>query len=648
MFRTPRRVPALVRFIFALALQSTALFLPVLPPLAQENPNPDAPSITKVEPPNWWVNLTPDVMLLLTGKNLQVTHASCNLPDVIVSRTQSAADGRYLFVWLRLNPNLKSGTVVCRVTTPKGQTSFELPLASRKQILARNQGLSLDDVLYLIMPDRFADGDPTNDEPAEFPGSHDRAKPRAWHGGDLRGVQDHLTYLKDFGVTTVWLTPIVKNGATQDYHGYGAVDLYAVDPHLGTLQDYQDLVAAAHKLHMKVFFDVVPNHVGPLHPWVSNPPTPDWFHGTANDHLSSASPLKPDFYGQSSKKDVTNELFESLQDPHTPPEMRANLTNGWFFGILPDLNTENPFVVEYLIQNSIWWAESSGLDGFRIDTFPYVSRKFWAEWHSGLRKYYPRLSTIGEVFHPDPTVTSFFVGGHKGWDGIDTQLTTVFDFPTFFTVRDVLLKQAPAGKIPNILRQDSLYPHPDFLVPFFANHDVPRFASMPGSSITKVKLAFGLTLTLRGIPELYYGDEIAMPGGNDPDNRRDFPGGWHEDEKNGFTAQGRTPEQQEVFAYVQKLLRLRRDHEALRNGQLWHLFSDDTTYVFLRDTEEEQLVIAFHNGTQPRELTVPLRDTPAQDAAGATVLLGNAQANISSRTLHLHLPPQSLSLFVLQ
>ncbi len=648
MSSMPRRVPAPACFIFALALQSAGFFFPALPALAQENPNPDAPSITKVEPPNWWVNLTPDVMLLLTGKNLQVTHANCNLPDVIVSRTQSTADGHYLFVWLKLNPNLKSGTAVCRVTTPKGQTSFELPLASRKQILARNQGLSLDDVLYLIMPDRFADGDPTNDEPAEFPGSHDRAKPRAWHGGDLRGVQDHLAYLKDLGVTTVWLTPIVKNGATQDYHGYGAVDLYAVDPHLGTLQDYQDLVAAAHKLHMKVFFDVVPNHVGPLHPWVSNPPTPDWFHGTANDHLSSASPLKPDFYGQSSKKDVTNDLFESLQDSHTPPEMRANLTNGWFFGILPDLNTENPFVVEYVIQNSIWWAESSGLDGFRIDTFPYVSRKFWAEWHSGLRKYYPRLSTIGEVFHPDPTVTSFFVGGHKGWDGIDTQLTTVFDFPTFFTLRDVLLKQAPVGKIPNILRQDSLYPHPDFLVPFFANHDVPRFASVPGSSIAKLKLAFALTLTLRGIPELYYGDEIAMPGGNDPDNRRDFPGGWHEDEKSAFTVQGRTPEQQEVFAYVQKLLRLRRDHAALRSGQLWHLSSDDTSYVFLRDTEEEQLVVAFHNGSQPRDLNVPLRDTPAQDAAGASVLLGNAQADLSSRTLHLHLPAQSLSILVLQ
>jgi glycosidase len=648
MSRTPRRVPALYYLPFVLALQSAAIFFSAHSALAQEIANPDAPSIIKVEPPNWWVNLTPDVMLLLTGKNLQVTHANCNLPDLIVSRTQSMADGHYLFVWLRLSPNLKSGTAICRVTTPKGQATFELPLAARKQILARNQGLSLDDVLYLIMPDRFANGDPTNDEPAEFPGSHDRAKPRAWHGGDLRGVQDHLTYLRDLGITTVWLTPIVKNGATQDYHGYGAVDLYAVDPHLGTLQDYQDLVTAAHKLHMKVLFDVVPNHVGPLHPWVANPPTPDWFHGTANDHLSTSSPWKPDFYGQSDKRDVSNDLFESLEDPHTPPQMRANLTTGWFFGLLPDLNTENPVVVEYLTQNSIWWAESSGLDGFRIDTFPYVPRKFWAEWHSGLRKYYPRLSTIGEVFHPDPTVTSFFVGGRKGWDGIDTQLTTVFDFPTFFTLRDVLLKQAPVGKIANILRQDSLYPHPDFLVPFFANHDVPRFASMPGSSIAKVKLAFGLTLTLRGIPELYYGDEIAMPGGNDPDNRHDFPGGWHDDEKNAFTPEGRTPEQQDVFAYVQKLLRLRREHAALRGGQLWHLSSDDTSYVFLRETEEEKLVIALHDGTRPRDLNISLRDTPAQDAAGAAILLGNAQTEVSAQTLHLHLPAQSLSIFVLQ
>jgi neopullulanase len=646
MPRTPRNTHRTSRLGLAHVLGVALLLVSAQHALAQESPNPYAPSVTKIEPPNWWVNLTTDVMLLLSGKNLQVTHASCNLPEVVVSRTQSTSDGHYVIVWLRLGSNLKSGTAICRITTPKGQTSFELPLAARKQILGRNQGLALDDVLYLIMPDRFANGDPTNDEPVEFPASHDRAKPRAWHGGDLRGVQEHLGYLKDLGITTIWLTPIVKNGATQDYHGYGAVDLYAVDPHLGSLQDYQELVAAAHKLHMKVFFDVVPNHVGPLHPWVADAPMPEWFHGTAKAHLSSSSPLKPDFYGQPGK--TNNDLFESLQDPHTPPRMRENLTNGWFFGILPDLNTENPFVVQYLIQNSIWWAESSGLDGYRIDTFPYVSRQFWAQWHAGVRKYFPRLSTIGEVFHPDPTVTSFFVGGHTGWDGIDTQLTTVFDFPTYFTLREVLLKDAPAGKIANVLREDSLYPHPDFLVPFFANHDVARFASMPGSSIAKLKLAFGLTLTLRGIPELYYGDEIAMPGGNDPDNRRDFPGGWHEDAKNAFTPEGRTPEQQEVFTYVQTLLRLRREHEALRQGKLWHLSSDESSYVFLRETDEERLVIAFNNGSAERELNISLRDTPAQDASGLTSILGRTQANLSTGALTLRLPAQSLSIFVLQ
>jgi len=616
-------------------------------PLAQETPDPSAPVVKKVEPPNWWVGLTPDVMVLLSGKNLQATHASCNLPEIVVSRTQSSVNGDYLFVWLKLAPELKSGTAVCRITTPKGQTPFELPIAARKQILGRNQGLSPDDVIYLIMPDRFANGDPTNDEPADFPGSHDRTKARAYHGGDLQGITSHLPYLKELGITTIWLTPIVKNGAAQDYHGYGAVDLYAVDPHLGTLRDYQELVEAAHKQHLKVFFDVVPNHVGPRHPWVKDPPTPDWFHGTAEHHLVNTSPLKREFYALGNKGQEGNELFESLVDPHSPPQMRKDLTDGWFADTLPDMNSENPLVVQYLIQNSIWWAEASGLDAYRIDTFPYVPRAFWEQWHHELRRIYPRLSTIGEVFHPDPTVTSFFVGGRKGWDGIDTQLTTVFDFPLYFALREVLLNGAPVGRIANVLRQDSLYPHPDFLVPFFANHDTPRLAGAAGLTSEKLKLAFGLTLTLRGIPELYYGDEIGMPGGGDPDNRRDFPGGWIEDEHNAFTHEGRTPGQQQIFEYVQTLLRLRQQHEALRGGKLWHLASDDTTYVFLRESEEEKLLIAFHNGVTAKTFTVSLQDTPANSAAGISLLFGQAQADLAGQRLKLVLPPQTLSIFML-
>ena len=611
----------------------------------QQNFAASTVKVTKVEPPNWWLGFTPEVMLLLSGQDLEATNVSCNLPTLRVLRTQATAGGSYLFVWLKIGTDTRPGTAVCRITAPKGTAPFELPLAARTPTLGKVRGVSPDDVIYLVMPDRFANGDPTNDEPTEAPGSHDRAKPRAYHGGDLRGIQDHLAYLKELGVTTLWLTPVVKNGAAQDYHGYGAVDLYAVDPHLGSLKDYQDLVAAAHKERMKILFDAVPNHVGPLHPWVENPPIPDWFHGTMQHHLDSFSPVKGTFYGKPGGQ-AMNDPFELLVDPHAPEWMKQNPTEGWFFGILPDMNTENPLVEEYLLQNSLWWAETSGVDGYRVDTFPYVGRKFWAYWHAGLRRIYPNLTTIGEVFHPDPSVTSFFEGGVRRYDGIDSGLSTVFDFPTFFNLRDVLLRNAPVGRIADVLRHDALYPRPELLVPFFANHEVPRFASVEGSSPAKLKLAFGLTLTLRGIPELYYGDEIGMPGGGDPDNRRDFPGGWIGDANNAFTETGRTREQQEIFSCVKELLRIRRQHAALRGGQLWHLASDESAYVFLRESEDERVVAAFNNSEKTRELQIQLKGTRLEHAESISLLFGGAKAELTGRELHLSLPAQSLSIFL--
>src|SRR5258706_318709 len=386
------------------------------PALTAQNPqatdaSDNSPIVTKVEPPNWWLRLTPELMVLLSGRNLEATGVSCNLADLVVERTQAAAGGDYLFVWLKLGAGLKSGTAVCRIITPTGTVSFELPLSAREQTIHKFQGLTTADSIYLIMPDRFANGEPANDEPAEAPGSHNRAKARAYHGGDLRGIREHLDYLKDLGVTTLWLTPIVKNGATEDYHGYGAVDLYAVEPHLGTLREYQEVVAAAHQQRMKILFDIVPNHVGPKHPWAGKPPLPDWFHGTVQHHLNAAVSVSGTFYGEA--KSNGHDLFEAIVDPHAPARLWRNLTEGWFVDILPDMNTENPVVAQYLLQNAIWWAESSGLDGFRVDTFPYVSRQFWSRWHAGLRRIYPQLTTIGEVFHPDPSVTSFFAGGRR-------------------------------------------------------------------------------------------------------------------------------------------------------------------------------------------------------------------------------------------
>ena len=627
----------------ALAFCSTTLSGQTEP---SPKPNANAPVVTKVEPPSWWINLKPDVMLLLSGHHLEATHVVCNLTSVLVERTQATAGGDYLFVWIKIGSETKSGTAVCRITTPTGATSFELPLAARAMKLGKFQGLSQGDVIYLIMPDRFANGDPTNDEPADAPGTHNRSIPRAYHGGDLRGIREHLPYLKNLGVTTLWLTPILKNGAAQDYHGYGAVDLYAVDPHLGTIQDYQQLVAEAHKQGIKTLFDLVPNHVGPKHPWVAEPPLPDWFHGTKQRHLDTTAGVNGTFYGKIDKPAIANDPFETLVDPHAPPRLSRNLTDGWFFNVLPDLNTENPLVAEYLLQNSIWWAESTGLDGYRLDTFPYVPRKFWSTWHAGLHQLYPYLTTIGEVFHADPGVTSFFAGGEKRFDGIDSGVNTLFDFPMFFTMRDVLLRKAPAGRIADVLRHDSSYVHPDALVTFFANHDVPRFASAEGSSAAKLELAFGLTLTLRGIPELYYGDEIGMPGGGDPDNRRDFPGGWPGDPKSAFTPEGRTAEQQELFTYVQTLLRLRREHPALQSGKLWHLFADETVYVFLRETEEERVLVAFNNSAEPRELRILLSNTPTDGAAGFTRVLGQAKAAAFKGEARITAPAQSISIFL--
>ncbi|MBZ5702506.1 MAG: cyclomaltodextrinase N-terminal domain-containing protein [Acidobacteriia bacterium] len=601
--------------------------------------------MSKLDPPNWWVGLTPEVMLLLSGHGLEEARVACNLPGLRVTRTQAGAGGNYLFVWLKIGPGTKAGTADCRVTTPAGAAKFAWPLAARSAPVGKFAGLSPDDVIYLIMPDRFANGDPANDEPAAAPGSRDRANPHAYHGGDLRGIREHLPYLQELGVTALWLTPVVKNGATEDYHGYGAVDLYATDEHLGTLEEYRKLVDAAHRAGMKVLFDVVVNHVGPRHPWVANPPLADWFHGTRERHTNSSAAVGGDFYGQPANQPVSNDLFEALADPHAPPRLWRNLVEGWFVGILPDLNTDNPLVGQYLLQNNIWWVETSGLDGLRLDTFPYSSRRSWAEWHAGLHQIYPSLTTIGEVFHPDASVTSFFAGGQTRYDGIDSGLSTLFDYPLRFALRDVLLRGAPVGRLAGVLRQDALYPHPERLVTFFSNHDVKRFASEPGSSPAILKLAYGLLLTMRGIPQLYYGDEIGMPGGDDPDNRRDFPGGWAQDPRSAFAAAGRTPAEEELFAYVQALLRLRREHVALRRGRQWHLAVDAGVYTFARECAEESLLIIANTSDHPRTISVPLEDTPLRGIHSLSAVLsaepgsvqhGQAEARIAAKSVAVY------------
>jgi glycosidase len=598
------------------------------------------PIVSKIEPPNWWVNYTPKLTLLLTGENLIGARVESSTAGLPVLGAESSADGHYLFVHLQFASRLQGGTAELRINTAAGSTTVHLPILQRADPRGHFEPFSRDDVIYLIMPDRFADGDPANDRPPGSTGSYDRNNPMAYHGGDLRGIRDHLAYLHDLGVNTLWLTPVWKS-TDSDYHGYHCVDFYALDDHMGSMQDYQALVADAHKLGMKVLIDYVVNHTGPKHPWANDPPTPTWFHGTAAHHLA------PSY------------KFTGLVDPHASPRDYLNTLDGWFANKLPDLNPDDPELGLYLAQNAIWWTEIAQLDGFRLDTFPYSTRQFWSGWHTRIREVYPQIDDIGEVADPDSSITAFFEGGRKQFDGIDTGLSTVFDFALRDALRDVIIKGDSVEKIITVLRHDELYPHPEMLITFFDNHDIGRFISQNDSGPAKLKAAFSLLLTLRGIPQLYYGDEIALPGGADPDNRRDFPGGFPGDAHNAFSAAGRTPEQQDVFACVHALLDLRGHHPALRTGKQWHIGWDESYYAFVRELPEEKLLIIYNNASKARSLEIPVSDTPIENAHRLQLLFlgpGNADgksdrkspAELDHGQVRVSLPGQTIAIFSVQ
>lgn len=552
-----------------------------------------SPVINKIDPPNWWSAL-PDPMLLIYGEHLSGAHFTVQGAGVSILKTQASTNGHYAFLWL-ITKTARPQNLRITATSAAGSASAEFKLKSRELARGRYQGFNAADVMYLIMTDRFADGDPSNDQPGYAPEA-----PRGWHGGDFRGIDEHLDYLQQLGITTLWLTPILSNGnMPESYHGYAAVDLYAVDSHFGSLADYQHLIHNLHDRGMKIVFDIVPNHIGVEHPWVHDPPTPDWFHGTFEHHTHVQS------------------NFEELVDPHAAPAESLDITHGWFTDGMPDLNQENPLVATYLIQNAVWWIESTGLDGLRIDTFPYVGRAFWSRFHQQLHSLYPSVTTVGEVFNNDPTITSFFAGGGSH-EGIDTGLDTPFDFPTYFTLRGILLHDKPMTELAKVLATDHLYPHPERLVPFFGNHDTRRFLSEPGATPDRLKLAFALLTTMRGMPEIYSGDEIAMRGGEDPDNRRDFPGGFSGSNHDAFKPSNRTAEEQDVFNWVSSLLHLRKSHEAFTSGQQ-DLMADSTAIAYVRGKDlaagcsttggSERILIIVSKESILRSINIPTVNT---------------------------------------
>ena len=408
--------------------------------LAGAGAQQDTLKILKVDPPNWYATL-PKPMLLVRGEGLRGAAITLSDPALHVEWTQFSDNGHWAQVWLSASP-AHAETVQLNIRRGREHAQQAYTFNTPRAAGDGASGFSGRDVMYMIMTDRFADGNPNNDGPlghsaeSSPEAAAERAKPRGWHGGDLKGIADHVDYLQQLGVTTVWPTPVYQNHGPEAYHGYHCTDYYAVDEHYGSLAELQSLVATLHGHGMKLVLDTVPNHVGPFHPWVTDEPAPDWFHGTASSHHAAEYD------------------FKALVDPHSSEGARVGTLTGWFADILPDMNTDSPAVAQYLRQNAVWWIEETGADGMRIDTYPYVNRGFWQAYDSELKTLFPHLTEVGEIEDGDPAITSFFAGGRVNTAGdgsFDSGLYTPFDYPSYFAAREALTGKKPMSAIADIL-----------------------------------------------------------------------------------------------------------------------------------------------------------------------------------------------------
>jgi glycosidase len=601
------------------------------------------PEVFKVDPPSWWTRSSVNpVRLLVRGKNLTGGRVQVGGGGVrVVSSPKTNDDGTYLFVDVAISPVAKPGPRQLKITTPGGatQAAFEVlgPLTRSENF----RGFSPDDIMYLIMIDRFSDGDSTNNDPTQSKGLYDRENKYYYHGGDLQGVINKLGYLKDLGVTAIWLTPWYDNydrlneielkegKPCTGFHGYNPQDFYTVEEHFGTLGKLRELVTAAHRLGIKIIQDEVVNHTGPYHPWVDDPPTPTWFNGTRAHHLKN--------------------VFQTweLHDPRPVEILKRETMEGWFLDFLPDLNQHDPEVSRYLIQNTLWWIGVTGLDGIRMDTWQYVPNSFWRDWNAALKREYPNFKVTGEVKDGDIVHTSFFQGGRVRFDGIDSGLDSLLDFPLFYPVRHAFAEEKHLDEIPKVLAKDYLYTNSDILVTLLGGHDDGRFMSEKGATIDGLKLANTFLLTTRGVPQLYYGDEIAMTGPDEATARKDFPGGFPGDKRNAFSKDGRNRDEQELFEYIRRVTQLRSELEPLRRGVLRNLHVSEQQYAYARTTKSLAVITVINNDQKPAQVEFEVSGLGLADGAVLIDRLGiTKEVRVEAGKLKVTLPARTAAILV--
>lgn len=554
-----------------------------------------APMVTNVEPPYWWVGMANDTLqVMLTGPDIAQASAEVDYSGVKLDRQVSLDSPNYKLLYFTIAPDTKPGKMPIRLNLDGRKHTLDYELKARDMKGEDYEGFSAADVLYLLMPDRFAQGDVVAATDLEYNDAPDRTQPSTRHGGNLKGIADKLDYLDSLGITAIWSCPVLENDMPGgSYHGYATTDYYRIDPRFGTNADWQDLIAQAHKRGIKVVMDMIFNHSGSNHPWMKDMPSKDWYNHPEGNEL-------------------TNFRLSTIHDPYVSDYDLDHTVNGWFVSAMPDLNQKNPHLMKYLIQNSIWWIESSKINGIRMDTYPYADMQGMAQWAADVLKEYPNFNIVGECWYGNEAGPAFWQSGSK-INPVETNLPTVMDFKYNIDREKMFFEETdPWNGLNHVydhLALDYLYPDPQHILTFLDNHDTDRFLPEMPDSLGVWKQALAFLLTSRGIPQLYYGTELLMNGTkkiSDGNIRLDMPGGFPGDKVDAFTREGRTDMQNEAWDYLSRLLQWRRGeaNDVIAKGTLKHFMPQNGIYAYERRLGDKQVVVLLNGQSEPNTVTM--------------------------------------------
>lgn len=592
------------------------------------------PALERVEPMYWWTEMvSPDLQLLVHGDNIADYEVSANYKGVDLKKVNKVENPNYLFLDLVISKEAKPGKFnIVFEKKSKKKLVYAYELKEQNKAANRIKGVTNEDLIYLIMPDRYSNGDTKNDRIAGLKDqSLNRDSMYYRHGGDLQGIINHLDYIKEQGVTAIWCTPMIENDMTHaSYHGYAATDLYKIDPRYGTNELYKTYVEECHAHGLKVIKDIVHNHIGSEGWLMKDLPMKDWVH-------------------QWPKYTNTSYRDQPVMDPYTSKSDVDIMLDGWFVPTMPDVNQNNPYVQKYFIQNHIWWIEYAGIDGLRLDTYAYNDPQFMSDWALALRAQFPTLSIFGETLVNSVPAQAFFVENNTLRGSFNSHLPGI---------TDAVLKEAifesmngKEGWVDGINRlyatvaQDFLYNDPGKNVIFLDNHDMSRMYSVIGEDINKYKSAMGILLTMRGIPQMYYGTEILMKNFSNPDGlvRSDMKGGWPKDSINKFTSQGRSEVENEAFNYIKTLANFRKSSSALHDGKLMHYVPQDGIYVYFRYDNAQTIMVIVNSGDKKSLKTKRFSERLSGFSKAENVITKEKITDISS----LELAPKSTTVLLL-